>query len=288
MSTVNPRRHAVVLGLFAAILLSLGAVEFAFRGSNVWASLGGETPRGSSYAERVRPANVSRTLTNTWSNLGFVLVGLYAISFGWSDRRRTAPVPDGQKPNLLRSTPAHSILFGISCVYLGIGSGLYHASLTRWGQHLDVAAMYTPLVVLIAFNLDRWLPRVRGRRTWPLWIVAVLVTSVLLYIYKWSMSSRVVLPGLILAVANFLLLDLINRRMRWRDLLWPLLALATLVLAVTCRQLDVAGRFTGPDSWVQGHALWHLLTAGTLACMFVYYRGVRDMWQQRISPASNS
>ncbi len=39
-----------------------------------------------------------------------------------------------------------------------------------------------------------------------------------------------------------------------------------------CRQVDVAGRFTGPDAWLQGHSLWHLLTSVSLACMYLYYR----------------
>ena len=37
-------------------------------------------------------------------------------------------------------------------------------------------------------------------------------------------------------------------------------------------QLDIAGRFTGPDAWLQGHSLWHLFTSLSLGCMYLYYR----------------
>ena len=39
-----------------------------------------------------------------------------------------------------------------------------------------------------------------------------------------------------------------------------------------CRQLDIARQFTGPDAWLQGHALWHILTSLSLGCMYLYYR----------------
>ena len=45
-----------------------------------------------------------------------------------------------------------------------------------------------------------------------------------------------------------------------------------LIAAVICRQLDIAGRFAGPDAWLQGHALWHVLTSLSLGCMYFYHR----------------
>ena len=52
-------------------------------------------------------------------------------------------------------------------------------------------------------------------------------------------------------------------------LVWSCLALVTMVI---CRQLDIAVRFTGPDAWLQGHALWHILTSLRLGCIDIYYR----------------
>ena len=85
------------------------------------------------------------------------------------------------------------------------------------------------------------------------------------------MSAALVLGSLILTVGAGGLLDLLcNRgRMRFRWLAWSTVAL---VVGVFCRQLDVAGRFSGPDTWLQGHALWHLLTALSLGLVYAYYR----------------
>ena len=90
-------------------------------------------------------------LTSSWAST--------AIAIGWHDLRH--PCPGGA--GYLVRTPALSLSFGLACCYLGAGSGLFHASLTRFGQQLDVAAMYAPLLVLIAVNMGRWIPCL------PLW-----------------------------------------------------------------------------------------------------------------------
>jgi len=50
------------------------------------------------------------------------------------------------------------------------------------------------------------------------------------------------------------------------------LSLAALVAARICWVMDVKGTFSGPDTWLQGHAVWHLLTALSLATIYLYYR----------------
>jgi hypothetical protein len=239
---------------------------------NVWAGwTEGRSLRTMGYSERIYINDVFRTRANTWSNLAFVLVGFYSLAHGWQDLRR--PTPSGA--GYLVRTPALSFAFGLACCYLGFASGLGHASLTRFGQQLDVAAMYAPLLVLIALNPSRWFPHLTlgGKKftTWPLWISLVVVACVLLFIFKWSMSSLKVLSTLIATVS---LLTLVDRfpSSRKLDVRWMVGSSAALVAGVVCRQVDAAGRFSGPDSWFQGHTLWHFLTALSLGCMYFYYR----------------
>jgi len=229
--------------------------------------------RHPAYSEKVNLDAVFRTQANTWSNLAYVLVGLYAVGLGLNDLRQKAPA----EASYLQRTPEMTILFGVTCSYLGFGSGFFHASLTRWGQQLDVAAMYSPVLVLIAINLGRWISRLRpsagrGRLpTWPVLAALVVITSFLLYQYKWSMRSGVVLPSLILTVGGFALLDRFQTRYRMASG-WLLGSTLALVAARICWQLDVAGAFSGPDTWLQGHAVWHLLTGVSLGAAYLYQR----------------
>jgi hypothetical protein len=150
--------HAAVFGgLCLIILLLLGATS-VFKGRSIWRGWTESSElRHPVYAERVYFDDVFRTHINTWSNLAYVLIGFYALAFGWRDHRCRQTVAD----NYLKQTPELSFLFGMACCYLGAGSGVFHASLTRWGQQWDVAAMYAPLLVLIAINLGRWIPEIR-------------------------------------------------------------------------------------------------------------------------------
>jgi len=116
------------------------------------------------------------------------------------------------------------------------------------GQQLDVAAMYAPLLVLIAVDIGRWIPclprggRRRSLPTWPIGIALVVVASALLFLYKWSMSSLHVLSTLIATVSLGAMLDCF-RTTRKLDVRWLCASGAALIAAVACRQLDVAGRF---------------------------------------------
>ena len=176
------------------MLLLIGMSHY-YQGRNVWNGWAESAElRHPAYAERVYLDDVFRTRSDTWSNLAYVMVGFSALALGWQDLRRQPPANAGY----VIHAPAMSILFGITCCYLGFGSGLFHASLTRLGQQLDVAAMYSPLVVAIAINVGRWVPRLKtggggvGVPTWPILAGLALAASFLLYKHKWSMRSSVV------------------------------------------------------------------------------------------------
>lgn len=262
----------VALGALLLVILVLIVLTEIGQDRNVWAGwTEGRSLRTMGYSERIYINDVFRTRANTWSNLAYVLVGFYSFALGRQDSRSPTPSDAGY----LVRTPALSYAFGLACCYLGFASGLGHASLTRFGQHLDVAAMYAPLLVLIALNPSRWFPHLTlgGKKfpTWPIWISLVVVACVLLFIFKWSMSSKKVLSTLIATVSLLTLVDRFpsSRKTKVR---WLVGSSAALVAGVVCRQIDAAGRFSGPDSWFQGHTLWHFLTALSLGCMYFYYR----------------
>lgn len=134
-------------------------------------------------------------------------------------------------------------------------------------------------MLIIAIGIGRWIPALQlgARRlpAWPVLLVIVAIASGLLFHFKWSMSASMVLKSLIGSVATLTLLARIGSSRRL-DARWLVASAAALVIAVFCRERDIAGRFSGPDAWAQGHALWHVLTAVSLGCVFAFYRSEAD------------
>lgn len=258
--------HLWTWAAFGVITMLFVVLFFWGRDLNVWANW--QEARGlynSSYQERVYVESIFRTRANTWSNLAYVLAGLYAVFFAvrdWQSRRAPG--------NYVQQYPAMGLAFGLACILLGFGSGLFHASLTRWGQQLDVASMYPPLMMLIATGFGRQIRRIGPLPTWPFILLVVGCAGAYFYIYKWQMSSQNVLLTLIVLVGAVRLIEFFRKApMKTR---YFHLAFACLVVGVFFRQMDVANRFTGPDAWLQGHALWHCFTAASLGAMYAYYR----------------
>ena len=265
--------HTLSWGALIVLTVIIVLLAERVREQGIWSGWreSGEL-RGAAYAEQVFIDDVIRTRANTWSNLAYVLVGLYSLALGWHDLKRGPLSQDGY----LVRTPAMSMTFGVACCYLGFGSGLFHASLTRLGQQIDVAAMYTPLVTLCAVNIGRWIPkrwqiRFPRIRIWVLLVVLVVVSGGLLFVYKWSMSSLIVLSSLIITIGLAVIGDQFQSSHRL-DLRWVVVSFLMLAAAVACRELDMARRFSEPTSLLQGHAVWHVLTSLSLAAIYCYYR----------------
>lgn len=272
--------HAFAWGgtLLAAIAVILAAA--AAEGTGPWEGWDeGRALRRPGYAERVWPDRPIRTRANTFSNLAYVTVGLYACGLALADRRRARLAgPDAPPVNIVVATPALSVLFGLSCLWLGFSSGLFHASLTRAGQRLDVAAMYPPLLSLLAIAAARALPPRIGRcfgavvPTWGVLAAVIVVAEIALWRWKWSMSATTVLSTLIAAMAGVTVAEHLRWPGRFRSA-WLGWGACLLAAGIACRQSDVAGSFpVGPESWLQGHALWHLLTAAALATLYLHER----------------
>lgn len=267
------RVHCFALGTLALLVLALAGISMFGRDQEVWREWRPSVEfLRPIYAERIHSEDVFRTRANTWSNLAYVLVGLYGIGIGWRDRKV------GACGGYLARTPGWSFAFGVACCYLGAGSGLFHASLTRFGQHLDVAAMYAPLSVLIGLSLGRRLPgripagRSRGVPTAGVLMALVVAACVLLFVYKWSMSMPLVLGALILATFVLGVYDA-RTGARRLDIRWVFGSVAALAAGIVCRQTEIAEWwFTDPDTWMQGHSLWHGFTAMSLGCMYLFYR----------------
>ena len=182
--------------------------------------------------------DVLRQPANALSSLAFVVAG------GAAYRRRRA-LPAGSRERVLAPALAATL------VALGAGSLAYHGALTFAGQLLDVQGMYLLSLLLVGGALWRAGTLTAGHATAALVaaLVALIAAQVAFPDARRWLFAVVLVPGILL-----------ERRLAPSSR--PLrLAVLALGVAYAVWVADDRGWWCEPTSWLQGHALWHLLTA---------------------------
>ena len=266
--------HGIGLGGTGLVLLLSVVVFAAFKDVPVWADWVPACEfHHPKYAERIHPDSVFRTRMNTWSNLVYICFGCYAIALAIHDWKRRMPLERGY----LTFAPVQTFLFGLAGIYLGLGSGFFHASLTRLGQQCDVGGLYATLICLVALAIGSWLPGIRlpkTRRMFPSWpVIGALATfgSIYFTYYKWEYSFSKISTYLSGTLLIFAVVSMIQPG-KYLQLRWFLAGVIAIRLGSKIRELDIAGQFTGPDSIFQGHALWHMVSCMMYVFLFLYFR----------------
>jgi hypothetical protein len=266
--------HGVGLGGTLAVLAVFIIAFLAFKDVAVWTDwLPADEFKNPEYGERIYPDSVIHTRMNTWSNLSYILFGFYVIALGINDWKKGLSLERGYTAHV----PIQSFLFGVALIYSGLGSGFFHASLTRYGQQCDVGAMYAMALCFAAIPIGSWLPRTEipgTHRTLPSWpLIAVLVVFGSLYFtyYKWDYSFSEVSTYSSSVLFIFAAVSLFQPG-KYLQIRWFIAAFVSILLAAKIRELDMQDNFTSPDSIFQGHAVWHLISSLYYFFIFLYFR----------------
>lgn len=188
-----------------------------------------------------------RQPANAFSNIGFVICGLLIIS----------------REGLKSWTPYH--MMGLAAVFIGITSGIYHASMVFFWQFFDLSSMFMLILLPLSFNLVRigW---IRASQFSLVYIVTLALSMLLLYVIQGKVGEYIF--GVHVALVTGLEF-LLYRRGHRPTYAGMFKALGTFMLAFLIWNGDVHGWWCDPTNhYLQGHAIWHLLCA--LAIWFLY------------------
>ena len=189
---------------------------------------------------------------DAWSNALFVALGVWM----WREARR------GGRSDLAR--------FGPASVAIGVFSFAYHASYTFALQFFDFVAMFLFSFIVLARNAVRlhWIPPARETLCFALGVVGMSALVPPLFYTGFPIQALV---GLLIAIG--LAQELRLRRAHGPIGAYPmyLVALALLGSAAIASLLDVTRLACDPEGWLQGHAVWHVLSALSLAALFRFY-----------------
>ena len=205
---------------------------------------------------------------NTYSNLAYFFLGILVLGIAGQDARNGGE--SGR--NRLADFPLLSALMGGCMVYLSVGSAFFHASMTYVGQRVDMNGTYAVLLTLVGIAVYHILPGLSLSPTqktgWVLSVVGLIV--VFIWVAQWLSSARLV-PALLLVLYGLMMINYAQFR-KERSLVVALLSLVLIIIAIRIRTLDVQKVNCDPHSMLQGHALWHGLTALSSFCSYLFFR----------------
>jgi hypothetical protein len=225
------------------------------------------------YCEQVRPGMIKQR-SNTWSNLGFVLVGLIMLA-----SLPAVVVGSGRDP--MEERTFYAVLYGCVVIFLGPGSMFFHASMKKWGGWIDTLSMTLYTAFLLVYDITGIF---NGGKALFLIVFLVLVAG--LGVLTWfvpesplphfsmgalAFGSMAVLWALLQFFA-ILGIGGIDRENGPALLLFIAGAIVFGVAFLIQQRSGTGKPWCQPESVVQGHAIWHLLTAATTVILFFYLR----------------
>jgi len=194
---------------------------------------------------------------DTVSSLAFVIAGAWGI-FAWLKFKK------GTKEKRLVGW------FVALFIFIGLSSFFFHGTLSYLGQFLDVFSMYMFGILLALGALIRRNQLTFGRAA-VLFIVLNIIFGLLQYYYP---EARRLLFGLLLIPGLFLEQMPKTTGFRWfsKQVRFLYIGVVLLFTAYVFWLLDQYNLACWPTSIIQGHAIWHILTAIAVYMTILHYR----------------
>ena len=251
---ISARSMVVALALTALSALGVLAA-LSVLGPN-WAAYAPATCTATHcFCELPRSGALVLQPANTWSSFGYVLIGFLMIVL--AEGRDAASA----------MSPLAARTLGLTAIAVGLGSALMHATLTLWGQFLDVVGMYLVGSFLLVRALARW-RRIPDGAAIALYValcgMLIAVLIMLPEVRRWLFAVLLILA----IVVELVFARPLRPGARLRYYLGGILATA---VAFGFWILDQQNVVCAPHSLLQGHAVWHALGAASLWLSLSYY-----------------
>lgn len=224
------------------------------------------------FCETVHQGTLAAQKSNTWSDLGFVLAAFFIAWSGW----KTLKTDSTRSKDIYRHSPGLIALYSSVILFMGPGSMFFHGAMTTWGGMMDVCSMYLFVLFLICYLIQHsW--HLGERFFYSSYFISCLV-FILIAVFTHDLSSKIFPAVAALLITLALLqsiplskINLARKTSNNFESRWLAYALGFFIVAVVIWRLSDSGQpFCEPDSLLQGHAAWHLLSACMTVCVHFY------------------
>ncbi len=210
------------------------------------------------FCESIRPVGIAQP-SDTWSSAAFIILGILVLAIATADRKKSA--------NLKNFSP-YGMFYGLLMVLVGLGSMYYHARLNFLGQFLDNFGMYLIISAIFFYRITNFI-KIKSWLILSYYVLTNIFLGIIQYIYP---ETRRYLFALGVIIVLFIEYQIHKHRqvLPNKNFLYSAIGLFALGFAVWIA--DITKIFCLPNSLLQGHALWHILTALSALFMFLFYR----------------
>lgn len=210
------------------------------------------------FCESVRPIGIAQP-SNTWSSAAFIILGIFVIAISAADRKKSAS---------LKSFAPYGLLYGLLVIFLGLGSMYYHAKLNFLGQFLDNFGMFLIITAIFFYRIENFV-QIKPRMVLLYYTLINILLGISQYLYPETRRYLFALAVILVLAVEY---QIHKSRQILSEKKYLLAAIGSLVLGFIIWIADITKFFCLPNSLLQGHALWHILTALSAMLIFLFYR----------------
>lgn len=239
----------------------------------LFAWLGPATGVGGDFCEAARDGLIKQP-ANTASNFAFAIFGLLAA---WQlDQSQFT-----QNINALTQTNFLPKFLCVLMVLLSPGSMAMHATETFWGGYFDMLSMYLIAAMIFSYAIDRFF-HISTSVFIGIFIV-VLIICHYFHFYLNEVEFPFIKHGgsfiFAVLIISGMILEILNHFINKTDVKfkWAVFTMLTFILSFL---IWLTGRnshpWCHPYSYVQAHAIWHILDATAMYFLFRFYLSEND------------
>lgn len=227
---------------------------------------GPEAGIGGQYCEAARDGLIKQP-SNTYSNLVYMFFGLL---FAWNIYKGKYV----QNSNSLTKTVSMPLFFCSMVVLMGPASMAMHASESHLGQYFDLLAMYM-ICSLMFSNASNRLFKLKNIQFFAVFCISLITC----HIFHFADFSIPIIGDSASAVFAFflvtsMLMELYNKLKNNPTISFKfaIYCSLTFLLAAYIRTIGKDEHpWCNPDSLIQAHAIWHILSGVAIYFLFRYY-----------------
>lgn len=259
--------------IFLLTTLTLLNIYHTYQHYDLWSGMPEAGGNAFHFCEANRMDEAIRQPSNTWSNLGYLIVGLFALTLAVHDYKKKDRRASG---NFLVMYPFFSVMYGLSCLYLFVGSFMYHASLTMLFQKMDQTGLYSVICMILILNIYKINPYIYHKGEWKstqgLAKLIIIILNIAFFKWLWKLEINILVPVMLIIAISTSVYYIRKVSNTAYFVKYMYAAFFILFGAGSIWMLDRQGVACSPQSVVQGHAVWHILTAVSMFFIYLYYR----------------